>query len=374
MIDRTYIYSISLDFPVLLSEPHEQRVYMEWRGLALKSPPTLEWIGNNRHVAVLKAWREHGCAVIKLQHPDRDYVSVDYVIDWITRTPDGRFILLLFLAPGWPGDGLAKMILTYFAGDKIVTMSDSDFDESLAAAKSDMASRQGKPGCDAEELFGRMPDAGSLEEQIRLAAHLRLLRVEQDRKQTCIKCDAEVADNDNFCAKCGTKRCAPECTKCGEQVTTAKDARVRYHSENGSYPWHFGWDGKCIHCGFEFSAQIIARGGHNLFFSEHAQAIVEELTAHPEKFPDSEKIWEGKTTINIGMDQSVLMDYDAWDYQPTIAFSLMRWREANPADPSSLKKIETFALTPKEWFAIAEQLNGPLGVLLARQPWSRDTT
>src|SRR5271166_6633675 len=167
MDSRTYIYSVDLDFPVLLAERFEQRVYMEWRGLALKSPATLEWLGNGRHVAVLKAWREHRSSFIKLQHPDRDHVSVDYMINWIVKTEDGKIIVLLELAPGWPGDGLAKMIMTYFIGDKIVTMNNSDYDESLAALQADMADRKGVPGCDAEELFGRMPDARSLEYQVR---------------------------------------------------------------------------------------------------------------------------------------------------------------------------------------------------------------
>ena len=374
MYNRTYVYSVDLDFPVLLAQPFEQRVYMEWRGLPLKSPATLESIGSGRHLAVLKAWREHACSFIKLQHPDLDHVSVDYIVNWIVKTEDGKIVVLLELAPGWPGDGMAKLILTHFVGDKIVTLKNSDYDGALAAYHADIAKCHGVPECAPEELFGRMPDSRSLEYQVRQAAQMRLLRAEKGIKVCCIKCNKEVEEKDNFCASCGAKRAAPDCTKCGVPVTTAKDARVRYHSENGYYPWHFGWDGTCINCDFDYSARIVVTGGHNLFFSEHAKAIIDDAKENPDKFASSEDAFAGKTNIDIGMDQSVFMECDDWDYQPTIVFSLKRWQKANSDDAGALKSFETFTLTPKEWFAISEQLNGPLRVLLARQPWRRDTT
>lgn len=96
--------------------------------------------------------------------------------------------------------------------------------------------------------------------------------------------------------------------------------------------------------------------------------------ANPDKFKSSEQAYAGKTTVDIAMEQSVFMAYDAWDYQPTIAVSLKRWQPANHDGDGALKGHETFVLTPTEWRAIAEQLNGPLKILLERQPWTRDTT
>jgi hypothetical protein len=374
MDDRTFQYSVSLDFPDVLADRSRQRVYIEWRGLPLKSPPELKSLEPHRHVAVLKAWRESNCYLIKLQHPDLDYVSADYIINWIAKPNDGKIIVLLQLAPGWPGDGMPSLIMTTLVADKIVTLDGSEFSSSLAAIHAATEAGIGSPSEEAEALFGRMPDADSLEEQVQFAAQMRLMRAEEDLKQCCMECEKEVSDSDNFCASCGIRRAAPDCPECGKPVTTAKDARVRFNYENGRYPWHFGWTGKCINCNFDFSARLLILSGHEIFFSEHAHAIRQDAERNPGKYTNEKEFYAGRTNIDISMAQSVFSAYDYWDYQPTITFSLKRWRDANLESEGALKQYETFALTPAEWRALSEQLNGPLKVLLARQPWNRDTT
>ena len=138
--------------------------------------------------------------------------------------------------------------------------------------------------------------------------------------------------------------------------------------ENGRYPWHKDWDGRCANCGFEFVAHLRILSGHHTFFNGDMGDLAERVRA------EGEAAFAGHSRIEIRGGESVHMACDDWNYQPTIEVRIVRDTAANYGVDEGLAKEIRFEMTAEEWRAIAEQLQGPLSVLLQRQSWSRDTT
>jgi hypothetical protein len=83
----------------------------------------------------------------------------------------------------------------------------------------------------------------------------------------------------------------------------------------------------------------------------------------------------GESVVEVEPGESIRVEADQWDYQPTVEVRVRRGLAASQGEvPGALHTVERIVLTPEECYALLEQLQGPLAVLLERRKWSRDTT
>jgi hypothetical protein len=186
----------------------------------------------------------------------------------------------------------------------------------------------------------------------------------------CFDCEKSLPDPDaRHCPHCGVNRTAPVCIHCESPVTSDKNVHAYHGHENGHYAWHHRWNGRCESCGHEFRASVRLRTGHGLFFHK-APALLKEWGLSLDAGD-----YSGVSEVSIEGDESTTMHCDEWDHQPTIRVSVRRAVPSN-AGPAGggLAQEASIAMTPLEWRAVIDQLQGPLSVLMERQPWSRDTT
>ncbi len=88
-----------------------------------------------------------------------------------------------------------------------------------------------------------------------------------------------------------------------------------------------------------------------------------------------ENPWAGGSLIEISAGDSLNLNFDCWDLQPTVRVHVSRLSSANrESSQFDLAKNETIVMTVHEWKAVIEQLSGPLSILLERSGWNRDTT
>ena len=187
----------------------------------------------------------------------------------------------------------------------------------------------------------------------------------------CLQCAKQLQDSDDRCPHCGVNRVAPSCPQCGQPVTTARDKRVYYRHHNGGYPWHHQYHGTCAACGHSFTANLHLRTGHTIFFTEKREEALAAMKSD-EKTADP---FASISDIAIRGSESVYMMCDDWNHQPTIEVVVKRAVAANSGkSDEGLAQEARVVLTPQEWSTIAAQLEGPLKVLMQRQPWSEDTT
>jgi hypothetical protein len=357
-----------LAVPVQLEDPASQRVYIEWRGLALASPPTLEMVSPFTRVPIARRWTEIDEPFLKLIHPDKG-TQVDYIVRWITKTSSACFALLE-LAPGWPSEGSPpyQTIVEVLDRDMLWTLTADEFSRALPVLQTDINIRGVWPKQEAEQVFGDMPDW--------LSPRFRAESVidEEAREVRCFHCEEPIQDSFVACPYCGASRVAPCCPECGKPVTEARDKRAYYHSENGRYPWHYAWDGRCRNCGVEFASRLSIATGHLLFFEALKGGIEDTLEKLKREGRDAESLREGASEMEIRAGEGVYSMLDDWDYQPTIEVTIRRAVASNMNAPSGLSKEERIVLTTEEARALIEELQGRLRILMERKKWSRDTT
>jgi hypothetical protein len=192
--------------------------------------------------------------------------------------------------------------------------------------------------------------------------HYHCVRCLPDR---CISCKNPVAEEDT-CPHCGVSRSAPLCPRCGKPVSGKRD-RKPWETRGGLEVWSSRWKGACEHCGEDFAARLNLVTGHNTFFSrDEVRANFQTLRR------------EGRSVLEISGGESTFMACDDWDVQPVIHIRVTRADGGNmgesPKMEGNLEEEASISLTHEECRAICAQLDGPLRILLARKPWSKDTT
>ncbi len=358
-----------LAVPVQLEDPASQRVYIEWRGLALASPPALEMVSPFTRVPIARRWMEQSEPLLKLVHPDKG-TQVDYIVRWITKTSSACFALLE-LAQGWPGEQSApyQTIVEVLDRDMLWTLTADEFSRALPVLQTDINIRGVWPKSESEEVFGEMADW--LSPQFRAESAVK----EEAREVRCFECEEPIQESFVACPYCGAARLAPPCPECGKPVTQARNKRAYYHSENGRYPWHYAWDGRCQNCGLEFAARVSLSTGHLLFFEALKGGIEETLEKLKREGRDAESLRVGESEMEIRAGESVYSMLDDWDYQPTIEVKIRRAVASNmSATSGGLSREERMVMTPEEARALIEELQGRLRILMERKKWSRDTT
>ncbi len=332
-------------------------------------PPTLEAVGPGKEVRVVRRWSEQGVPFVKLAVPEIGS-EVDYSVRRLAED-NGATFAVLELAPGWPGAQAGHRSLVRIADpDTVRTLTTDDFNQVVVRCGEVLAGEAACSVPDAEAVFGAMPDWLSPE----FRAQEKPLRAEseQGREIRCFHCEKPIADAEAACPHCGRSRLAPRCPRCGGLVSPERDKHVYYADENGYYPWHHAWDGRCASCGFEFVARLVIETGHAPFLASndhHAQ--IEQWKAEP----TLSHPFAGFSRLEIRGAESVHMVCDLWDYQPTIEVRIQRAVAANAGEPAgSLTKEARVVMTLAEWRAVIENLQGPLRVLMERKPWTRDTT
>lgn len=187
----------------------------------------------------------------------------------------------------------------------------------------------------------------------------------------CFHCGRAVEQTDAACRHCGQSGVAPDCPSCGKPVSETRSQRVCSSFYHGSYPWHHDWNGQCRACGREFVAELTLRTGHPASF---CRSVAESLNDPPPGEPAVDA-FSGVTKITIRRGDSVHMQCDLWDHQPTIEVRLRREVAANCGGPDEgLYAEDRIAMTPAEWAAVIAQLQGPLKTLMQREAWWEDTT
>lgn len=116
---------------------------------------------------------------------------------------------------------------------------------------------------------------------------------------------------------------------------------------------------------------MTVRTGHNIQHAPQRDELLKELPAEPA----SEEYFAGISRLSIRRGDSVRMEFDLWDHQPTIEVRLRREVAANCGGPDEgLYAEDRIAMTPAEWAAVIAQLQGPLKVLMQQEAWWEDMT
>lgn len=241
-----------LRMPKRLVEPTASRVWLTWRGQPLASPPTLEDVRPGQALRIVRGWAEQHVPFLKLADPEVG-AEVDCAVRQLVEDQGACFVVLE-LADGWPGtDAGHRTLVRIIDPATIRTLLPDEFTAVMGRWDPPLQVGQTCSVAVAEARFGALPDEFSPQFRARdLAA-----RREQDpnREILCFQCTKPVSSAAASCAHCGASRLPPSCPRCGGLVSTELDKRVYYADENGYYPWHHAWDGRCASCGLEFVAQ-----------------------------------------------------------------------------------------------------------------------
>lgn len=184
---------------------------------------------------------------------------------------------------------------------------------------------------------------------------------------TCFACGRPVEVGSPQCANCKATFDAPVCPHCTQPV--ARPSRKSDSSYQVCSAWNTDWNGRCQMCGHEFSASVALATGHHRFFEVDRTAALRDAVA------TGGDPFAGRSTLGICGSESTYMMCDEWDHQPTIEISVERAVSGNAGRRESrLPQSGRLVLTLDECRELIRQLQGPLEVLLRRQPWSEDTT
>lgn len=348
-----------------------QRTYLEWRGIPLPNPATLDLIPPGRHVPIVRAFCERGVAFVQLAHPETG-ARADYAVRWIA--PGKPELVLLQIGPAWPGPEAHRLVLLDVPDrGTLRTLDPEEFLRGLARVQPDMSGWGSIPFAEVERVFGPLPESNSPEFRAATAADLR----GPLRSMSCVQCERPVRAEEDACPACGEPRIAPPCPRCGKPVSRARDARSYFARENGAYRWHSDWNGICVECGFPFVARLELATGHDGGIPAVRQRLESLRNAGKTQQEIDAALQQplGHSRIEVHGGESVFTYCDDWDHQPTIIVEIERAAEARGGAPGEgLTRKARIEMTPAEWQAVIEQLQGPLRVLLERKPWRRDTT
>ncbi|MGD0228000.1 MAG: hypothetical protein ABSF71_37320 [Terriglobia bacterium] len=226
---------------------------------------------------------------------------------------------------------------------------------------------------DLQELLGsRHVVSPGVSPADRLPANIPLPPHSQTRPEAipleavCYHCGKPL-NGKNACPHCGVSCVAPLCPRCGKPVSHTLDHKESFAEGNGRVAWNSDWDGRCVECGLEFASTIRIRTGHHTFFVRGDAELQEEFQLN--------NTLEGQSILQIRGTESVYADCDDWEYLPAIEVRVRRAVAANAGkEGEGLTKEVCVTMTLEEWNTVFEQLLGPLGVLVQRRKWSRDTT
>ncbi len=210
-----------LYMPRRLAQLAGRRVWLEWRGQALASPPTLEAVSPGTVVKVVRRWSEQGVPFVKLADPEIGS-EVDCSVQRLTGDQGTNFAVLE-LAPGWPGEQAGhRSLVRVVDRDAVRTLTTDDFNEVVARCGEVLAGEAVCSVPDAEAVFGAMPDWLSPE----FRAQEKALRAEreQGREIRCFHCEKPIADAEAVCPHCSVSRLAPRCPRCGGLVSPERDS------------------------------------------------------------------------------------------------------------------------------------------------------
>lgn len=353
-------FSNALRFPKVLPKGNLPRVYIEWRGLNLASPPQLDDVGEHKTVPISRKWRVGQSVFLKLVHPHED-TSCDFEVLRVRNGDDGDVAVLL-IANGWPNPEQANafVIVRVVDEEHVRTLDMGEFLRALQNINVPPFEED-----NFESYFGLISDENSAEVR---AISQAARKLEEGVELFCFYCEAAIKAEDNFCAKCGKSLIAPDCPFCHERVSPETDRRIYYHAENGHYPWHYTWNQRCQNCNHHFVSAQTVSSGHNLAFNkERIEAYLRDATPGADPF-------EGKVEIEIAAGESIYTNCDFWEHCPTIQVSITRQSTGNVESRGTLRLQESFTVTKEEFEAIKRELDGPLSVLLARKKFTRDTT
>lgn len=181
----------------------------------------------------------------------------------------------------------------------------------------------------------------------------------------CFECRSEVPADGGECPCCHVSFAVPPCPACRHPVAHAPEPATALYAPS----WNTDWCQQCVHCGHEFQATVRLQTGHC------GPASVQPEESAAIRNGDRGGPLCAHTEIAISGRESIFMELDSWDFQPTIQIQIYRSRPGNSGNVESrLRNEETLNLSVSECLEIIGQLQGPLRVLMQRLPSWRDST
>jgi hypothetical protein len=179
----------------------------------------------------------------------------------------------------------------------------------------------------------------------------------------CYRCGELVSIESPNCPRCQSDFGVPDCTQCGHPVASPSEDCTPFCFST----WNTEWPSRCAHCGFEYSATTRIPTGHS--------GSPATLSASDSTAPPFVAQHQGQSELSIAGGESIHMQYDFWDHQPTVEIHVTRQEAGNcNEERTRLQTQERIQLTVAECLEVLRQLQGSLSPLLKRQPWWRDTT
>ncbi len=336
------------------------RVFVSWHDIQLASF-NLEPLAEGAVTDVVEHWTDYGQRLLKVLSQDGQEMIFELVFVFMAEKSIYGIIRLPKTWPSCDEEGVGTIVR--IVGPTHLCTIGSDTVKRLCGYLDSGESTGLYAIAKCEEVFGPFPPRTSTDVQ------MDKVRRKIAEETNCIHCEKPVGFEDNICPHCKANRTAPACPKCNQPVTDVRDAMQIFPDERGHYPWHCQWNYRCLHCNFEFATTIALATGHQTFFSrdENQQDWAEEMK--------KENPWAGGSLIEISAGDSLNLNFDCWDLQPTVRVHVSRLSSANrESSQFDLAKNETIVMTVHEWKAVIEQLSGPLSILLERSGWNRDTT
>jgi hypothetical protein len=354
-------FSHIVRLPAVIPDRERPRVWLEWRGLALANPPRLEPVPEGVRLAVTDRWLQGLVPFFRIKDPGCANCG-DFRLRWIVTSDTSRTFALIELAPDWlDREAGALVVVEVIDANTVASLDLADGLRAIAAITADVERRGAFDQSTADKVFGQF--------ELKSSAQFRQHEMEsRPGKFTCPSCEAGLTRDDRECPRCGDTRSAPACPRCSRPVSNARSVRAWFENENGLYPWHYTWNGKCVNCGFEFVVETEITTGHPRPFTL-------EDPGQTRFSPDPNNRFAGRSRIRITPGESIHTALDEWDYEPTVQIEIERAVPGNVDSQSgSLAKSDRIVLTAAEWETIKKELEGPLGVLFRRRKYNRDTT
>lgn len=358
-----------LKFPRYLPENALPSDCISWGNGHIDSAPHADPIAGDEKLFITSVRSEPESVYIQLRRPHNNQTA-PYVVRSIHVRRNGDILLVLGMPDTWPIQSQVneRYLVQLIDEQSVTTLLESDFLKLASEIDPEVPVSESLLKTAFRPVLSTLSAAGWKQAREHACAE----NSRRNKQPKCLECTCEVRPDDDHCSACGVKRVAPLCTQCGQHVSRYKD---EFHDWN-SYSWNCGWDGTCESCGFLYASRLTVRTGHSSHFGQQELAQIMRLIVEGKVDPEDKELWAGTSVINLTMGDSLYVETDAWDYQPTIVIHIRRRTGGDDEqyEGGALRKEAEVALTPSEWHAIREEMDTKLGVLLARKRWTRDTT